>query len=290
MIIGIDIGGTTIKGGILDKGKIVAQEHAKTTMDKKEFIFSVKNVIKYLFDQYPGMITGIGIGCPGPLDIEKGLIINPPNLPHNTDLGVLQQDFGVPFFFHNDANCFALAEAVLGAGVGKRHVLGVTIGTGLGCGLIIDEKIYAGRGNAAEIAHTIIRADEEEKIQHLVRGSVEQYIGTRGLLRLAAKYGLEAEDPFAIYQIAQYKNEKALAIFKEFGSDLGIVMTNCIHAYDPDIIVIGGAIAQAWPFFEEEMLASIEEHAMQNMPPIIRSQLKDANIIGAALLAERKII
>jgi predicted NBD/HSP70 family sugar kinase len=283
MIIGIDIGGTSIKAGVVEDSKILKVERVKTPKDKDEFIFAVKNVIQFLLDEYPDNITGVGIGCPGPLDCEKGIIINPPSLPHNTDLGALRKEFALPIVFQNDANCFTLAEANVGAGSGKNNVFGVTLGTGFGCGLMSEGKLLLGRGNAVEVAHTIMRANEEEKLPYLVRGCVEQYVSASALLRLAQKYELDVEDPFAIYQIAQLKNEKAIAVFKEFGRDLGIALTNCIHSYDPDVIVIGGAIAQAWEFFEESMLASIDEHALHSCS-IVRSSVADAGIVGASLL------
>jgi glucokinase len=293
MIIGIDIGGTTIKGGLVDNGEIIKTERAKTPQDQQEFIFAVKNVIQYLMDECKatgGKVEGVGIGCPGPLDCEKGMILSTPNIPQNTDLGLLRNDFDVPVVFNNDANCFTLAEAIHGGGAGKEHVLGITLGTGFGCGFVADQKLFVGRGNAVEVAHTIIRANEEEKLPNLVRGSVEQYVSASALLRLAAKYDLDAADGVAIYQIAELKNEKALAVFKEFGRDLGLVLANCIHTYDPDIIVIGGAVAQSWKHFYDAMMASIDEHCLHSGTAVVRSEMVDAGIIGASLLVGRKEI
>jgi predicted NBD/HSP70 family sugar kinase len=284
MIIGVDIGGTSIKAGVVDNGKILKVERVKTPKDQDEFVFAVKNVVQYLLDEFPGKITGVGIGCPGPLDVDTGMILNPPSLPHKTDLGVLRKEFDVPIAFHNDANCFTLAEAAFGSGAGKEHVLGITLGTGFGAGLVVKGKLFVGRGNALEIAHTIMRTNEEEKFPHLVRGCVEQYISAGALLRLAAKYELDVDDPFKIYQIATMKNEKALAVFKEFGRDLGIALTNCIHSFDPDVIVVGGAVSQAWEFFEDAMLASVEEHCLHHHCVIVKSSVADAGIVGASLL------
>ncbi|PIN81018.1 hypothetical protein COV16_00025, partial [Candidatus Woesearchaeota archaeon CG10_big_fil_rev_8_21_14_0_10_34_8] len=222
MNIGIDIGGTSIKAGVVKSGEVMKLERVKTPKEKEEFVFAVKNVIQYLLEEYPD-VKGIGIGCPGPLDSEKGILLNTPNLPHNTDLGVLRKEFKMPVKFNNDANSFTLAEAVYGAGKDVKHVLGVTLGTGFGCGLVVHKNIYSGRGNAVEFAHTIINKNEEEKLPHLVRGCAEQYVSVVGLLRLASKYDLDVKNPFEIYQIATMKNEKALSVFKEFGRDLGIV-------------------------------------------------------------------
>lgn len=284
MHIGIDIGGTSIKGGVVQDGEVLKIERVKTPQNKEEFVYAVKNIIQYLLEQYPKKIQGIGIGSPGPLDTAKGVTLKTPNIPQYTDLGKLRKEFPLPIVFNNDANCFALAEAVYGAGKDFSYVLGITLGTGFGAGMVLEKKCYTGKGNALEIGHTIIKKDEEEILGNLRKGCVEQYLGAAALLSLAQKYGLEVKDPVEIYQIAALKNTKALETFKEFGWNLGIAVTNCICAFDPEIIVIGGSISQAWPYFEEAMHAALEEYCVQELPAIVRSTLKEPGIVGASLL------
>ncbi len=286
MHIGIDIGGTSIKGGVVKDSEILKIERAKTPQDKEEFVFAIKNVIQYLLEEYSGQIEGIGIGCPGPLDAAKGVTLKTPNIPQYMDLGKLRKEFSLPIVFNNDANCFALAEAVYGAGRDFSHVLGITLGTGFGAGLVINKKCYTGKGNALEIGHTIIKKDEKESRDNLCKGCVEQYLGAAGLIALAQKYGLEVKDPVEIYQIASLKNAKALEAFKEFGRNFGVALTNCICAFDPEIIVVGGSISQAWSYFEEAMHAALEEYCVQELPMIVRSTLKEPGIVGASLLVK----
>ncbi len=290
MYIGIDIGGTSIKGGVVQNGEILKIERVKTPQDKEEFAFAIKNVIQYLLEEYSGQIKGIGIGCPGPLDAAKGVTLKTPNIPQFMDLGKLRKEVSFSIVFNNDANCFALAEAVYGEGKDFSYVLGITLGTGFGTGLVINKKIFSGKGNAVEIAHTIIKKDEEEILGNLRKGSVEQYVGAASLVALAQKYGLEVKDPVEIYQIAALKNTKALEAFKEFGWNLGIAITNCVYAFDPDVIVIGGSMSQAWPYFEEAMRAAMEEYCVQELPQIVRSTLKEPGIVGASLLTKGLIM
>ncbi len=286
MIIGIDIGGTSIKAGVVRGKEVVKLERVKTPKEREEFIHAVINVTNSLYQEYKHHnIKGIGVGCPGPLNTEHGVILKSPNLPKFTELGrAMRNNFEIPIVFENDANCFTLGEAVYGEGKEQSIILGITLGTGFGAGLTISKTIYNGKGNALEIGHTIINCDEEEQLPNLVKGCVEQYVSTAGILAAAKKHDLEVKEPLDVFQLATVKNEKALAIWKQFGYYLGIALTNCIHAFDPNVIVIGGQMNQAWLYFEEAMHAAIEQHCIGTPPKIHRASLKDGGIIGASLL------
>ena len=141
-----------------------------------------------------------------------------------------------------------------------------------------------GTGNALEIGHTIINRDETEQLPNLAKGCVEQYVSTAGILKAAQKYDLDVKEPIDVFQLAELKNEKSIAVWNEFGYNLGIALTNCIHSFDPDIIVIGGQMNQAWVYFEEAMYAAIEERSITKAPPIVRATVKEGGIVGASLL------
>ena len=287
MILGIDIGGTTVKAGIVEKGEIIISERRKTPQTKEEFITVVVELAKELYEKHKEQITGIGVGCPGPLDTQKGILFTTPNLPQNTDIGTpLRDAFAVPVVFDNDSNCFTLGEAFYGAGKEKNIVLGITLGTGFGAGLCIGKKLYQGRGNALELGHTIINCTETASVPNLSCGAVEQYVSKNGLLRIAAMYDLTAAEPVDIFQLAEVKNDKAIASWKLYGDYLGITLINCIAAFDPEIIIIGGAMNQAWKYFEESMFARIEKSGLSHPPQIIRASLKEGGIIGASVLVD----
>ena len=289
LTIGIDIGGTSIKAGVVDKdGEVVKLERLKTPKTKEELVHAVINISNSLFQEFKHHnIKGIGIGCPGPLNTKYGVILKSPNLPQFTDIGhPMKNNFEIPMIFENDANCFTLAEAIHGAGKEEKIVLGITLGTGFGAGLLVHKEIYNGKGNALEIGHTIIKHDEEEQLPHLVRGCVEQYLGTTGVLNIGRKYDLDVKEPIDLFQLATMKNDKALEVWKTYGYYLGIALTNCIHSFDPDIIVIGGSMNQAWTYFEEAMHLVIDERCIQEKPKIVRASVKDAGIVGASLLVQ----
>ncbi len=287
--IGIDIGGTSIKAGVVDKeGEVVKLERLKTPKTKEELVHTVINISNSLVQKFKHhAIKGIGIGCPGPLNTKYGMILKSPNLPQFTDIGhPMKNNFELPIVFENDANCFTLAEAIHGAGKEHAIVLGITLGTGFGAGLVINRVIYNGRGNALELGHTIIKHDEEEQLPNLVKGCVEQYLGTAGILHIARKYDLDVKEPVDIFQLAEMKNDKALEVWKTYGYYLGIALTNCVHSFDPDIIVIGGSMNQAWTYFEEAIHLVIDERCIQEKPKIVRASVKDAGIVGASLLVK----
>lgn len=286
MIIGIDIGGTSIKAGVVNSdGNVVKLDRVKTPKAQEEFVHALIKLIHGLWKEFPGEITAIGVGCPGPLDAKNGIILKTPNIPQMTDVKTpLQHNFDVPIFFDNDANCFTLAEAIYGAGKEHAVVLGITLGTGFGAGLVINEIIYSGRGNALELAHTVINKEETMTFPNLVRGCVEQYVSTAGVLAAAQKYDLDVSEPIDVFQLAEMKNDKACVVWKEFGWNLGIALTNAVCSFDPDVIVIGGQMNQAWQYFEESMQEALQQYCIHPTPLIVRATLKEAGIVGASLL------
>jgi len=188
-------------------------------------------------------------------------------------------------FVDNDANCFALGEAVYGSGKKHNCVIGLTIGTGVGGGIVINKKVLHGRLNAGELGHMTIKFDGR-KARSCNNGDVEEYVSTRGIMRTAK--GLNVKTPFDIYKLALCGNKKALKSFEETGFYLGIAVANFVNIFDPDVVIIGGGISHAWIFFSKSMKKTVKERAYVNKNPIIvKSKLKDAAILGAASLVKK---
>ena len=213
-IVGVDVGGTTIKSALLSpKGSILRRHEVRTEAKK-----GAKEIIKRIFSSIEEVkeegILGIGIGSPGPMDYRKGIITNPVNLPFkNTPLKkIVGGKFKVPVFLDNDANCFALAEALFGQGKPYNNVVGITLGTGFGGGLVIGKKLYYGKGNAAELGHMSIKYDGL-KSRSKNTGSIEEYVSSRGIKNIFDG----KTEPKNIQNLALNGNKKALETYKKIG-------------------------------------------------------------------------
>src|SRR3989338_1917419 len=281
-IIGVDLGGTNIKTALIaSNGKIIKKCEIPTEA-KKGTKTIINNIISSIKKVKSGKIIGIGIGSPGPLDYKRGIITNPVNLPFkNVPLKkIIQNKFKVPVFLDNDAKCFTLGEAVFGKGKKYKNVVGITLGTGFGCGLVVNKKVYHGRGNATEFGHTTIEHDGV-KSKSGNDGSIEEYVAARGITSL---FGSKAS-PKEVYNLALKGNKKAIKTYNNVGYYLGIGFTNIVYAFDPDIIIMGGKISNAWTFFHKAMEEEVKKRYFSKPCKIVKSGLKDAGILGAASLA-----
>ncbi|MCH8329111.1 MAG: ROK family protein [Nanoarchaeota archaeon] len=284
-IIGIDLGGTNIESALVALDGKIIKKYEISTEAKKGTKTVINNIFSSIKHVKQGKIIGIGIGAPGPLDYKTGTVLNPVNLPfRNVPLKkIIQNKFKTKVFLDNDANCFTIAEAVFGQGKKYENVVGITLGTGVGGGIIINKKIYHGRNNAAELGHMTINYDGP-KSRCRNNGCIETHIGARGIISI-----YNGSNPYSIYKLAVKGNKKAIETYKKMGYYLGIGLTNIIYALDPDMIVIGGKISNSWKFFSKTMNKTVRDRYFSKPCPIIKSKLKEAGILGAAaLVLERK--
>jgi glucokinase len=279
--IGVDLGGTSVKSALIsDKGKIVKRSEIETEAEKGQdkVLANIYTAIKKVMIKKP---IGIGIGSPGPMDYNKGIIIDPINLPFKriSLRPLIQKKFSKPSFLDNDANCFTLAEAMFGQGKKNNNVVGITLGTGFGGGLVINKKIYHGRNNAAELGHMTIDYDGINSLSGN-DGAIEDLVAARGLTRVYD--GISK--PKKIYESALKGDKKAMHIYKRMGFHMGIALANITYAFDPDIIIVGGKISNSWKLFQKEMHAELKKRYFSHPPKVIKSKLVDAGILGAAAL------
>lgn len=281
--IGMDIGGTHIRAAVIDaKGKIILKVKSKTEV-KKGGKTVIKNIIHTISMLKAHNVKAIGIGVPGLIDKEKGLVINSPNLPINNlkIKKIIQKEFKKPVFIDNDANCFTLGEAIYGAGKNKKHVIGLTLGTGIGGGIVINKKIYHGRAYAGELGHITINFNGP-KARCGNNGCIESYISARGITKRAKN------TPKKLFELAKKRNKKALKVWNDTGFYLGLGITNIVNALDPDIVVIGGNISRAWKFFNKNTQKTVKDKAFIKKTKIVRSKLlENAAMIGAAVLCTK---
>jgi len=284
-IIGVDLGGTNIKTGLINlEGKVIKKCEIPTQAEKGTKII-INNIISSIKEVSLGNIAGIGIGSPGPLDYKKGVILKSINVPFkNTPLRkIIQDKFKIKTYLDNDANCFALAEAIFGQGKKYENVVGITLGTGIGGGLVINKKIYHGRSNAAELGHITINYNGP-KCNCGNNGCIESHASAKGITAI-----YNGSDPYTISKLALKGDRKAIKTYEKMGYYLGIGLTNIIYAFDPDIIIIGGKISNSWELFSKTMNKAVKERYFTKPCKIVRSKLKDAGILGAgALVLENK--
>ncbi len=257
-IIAVDLGGTRIRAARLNQSLEIEKREETLTETERGLDYTLerfKAMVRAVWPTDGTTITGIGVSSPGPLNPMTGVIVAPPNLKgwHNVPLGdILKETFGVPVYVGNDANVAALAETVMGAAQGCRHVIYITVSTGIGSGMIIDGKMLLGKsGLGAEAGHIIIQSSPEQ-----VRLELE----TRGpALAMKAKARIEAGDQTMIKDLvngdlsqisgatvgkaAQAGDPVALEIVREAGRVLGLGMVSLLHLFNPEILVFGGAVS-----------------------------------------------
>jgi len=281
--LGIDIGGTNIEAGqVDDKGRILKKIIVKTE-SKKGKKAVVENIIKAIEKVITDDIVGIGIGAPGPLDIKKGVLGKIVNIPlDNIHIkSIIKNRFKKAVFLNNDANCFVLGEAFFGAGKSMTNIIGLTLGTGVGGGIVISKKLYIGRNNGGELGHTTINFNGLDcKCGN--NGCIESHIGKKAIIRYAK--GM-ANSPLELYELACKGDEKAKNVWEQVGKYLGIGIANFIDIFDPDVIVIGGNISRAWKFFNKTMKKEAKKRSLFKPCSIVKSKLGSrASILGAASL------
>lgn len=273
MKLGIDLGGTNMRVGLVDGHEIVAKEIIPCP--SSESADTVLNTLISLIGRNMApTVTGIGIGVPTLVDAERGIVYNATNIPSWREVHLkeaLEARFAVPVAVNNDANCFALGEHRFGAGRGCRSLVGVTLGTGVGGGLVLNGELYNGRNTGAgEIG-------ELPYMDH----NFEYYCSSGFFVR---EYGTTGRDAAAA---AACGDSAAREIWNVFGSHVGRLMKALMFAYDPEMIVIGGGISSALPLFraamEAEMASFPYPESLRNLR-VEASALADVAILGASAL------
>ena len=296
--IGIDIGGTKIAIGLVDSKGSVLKKIEFETVRNKSFQDAVDKIINGLKKLEVKKVGKVGIGVAGQIDSDNGIIVHSPNIPSWRNVPVistienkLAREFKKRLSFKikiaNDANCFVLAENQSGAGKNCRVMLGLTLGTGLGGGLIIDDKIYEGQGFATEPGHMIIE-EEGRKCTCGMRGCLENYTSGRAIEEEYFNKTKKNLSAIKIEEEAIKEGKKSVAnnVYKEAGKYLGIGISNLVNVLDPDIVIIGGGLGKSDLLFKEARKeASKNIFFKKRKINIKKAKLSDdAGIVGAAEL------
>lgn len=270
--IGLDLGATKMNAGLVVNRKItkIVSDKTKAQDAQKKIIKQITGLLDQLIDS---KVESIGIGVPGLVD-KEGVTYEAVNMPDWIRVPlktILEKKYRLPVFVSNDAKCFALGEKYFGQGKKYRNIAGITLGTGIGTGIIINGKLYYGaNGGAGEFGQAQYRD-----------GIMEHYSSAQFFQRIYKMTGDE------VYGLALKGDEKALAIFKEYGYHLGKTLSLIVYAVDPQVIILGGSVVQSYNFFEKAMKESLQESSYL----LTYSRLKitvsdDPNmaILGAAAL------
>lgn len=302
-IIGIDLGGTNLKIALLNSRYRIIQRKILSTQNfnKKEYLISViVNSINGIIEDSmlkKADILGVGLGLPGPIDQVRGLVHFFPNIPgwSNVKLrSILKQRIGLPVFLDNDAKLMALAEYRLGQAAGFRNVVCLTLGTGVGAGLIISGKLYRGADNAAgEIGHVPI--NEFGPLCNCgAIACLESYIGNSRILRQARRQFGRHVSLERLAELAKKQNKKALNIWLRVAGRLGIALAGAVNLLNLDAIIIGGGVANVGKVLFDKVREAIEERSMYvqaRRVKVLRAKLgPDAGMIGAAIFVRESLL
>ncbi len=310
--IGIDIGGTSIKLGIVsDTGKVLLRDSFLTgsVSGRAELMDKLVEHIHILLKEAKFRklkISGVGIGAPGPIDVEKGLVYFFPNIKgwENTPLKqILKKRLKLPVFVDNDANVMALGEYLFGAGKGSRNMIGLTLGTGLGGGIIIDGKLFHGpRYSAAEIGHMIV--DPNGPLcgcgNH---GCIETFVGNGYFVKDVQEHLSAGGDtilrdwvtkqhkvltPKLVQDAAEMGDKLSIGQWHKTGTYLGTALAGLVNLLSPERIIIGGGLSLSGDLLFKPVIAAIQKKAF----PIAAQFVKvlpaklgtDAGLVGASAL------
>jgi glucokinase len=286
-----------IKGGVVDeKGQVkyflVIQTDAEK--GKEEVILRLKNLISSLLSSSLSRkekILGIGIGSPGPIQLAEGIILTPPNLPGWKDVplkDILEKEFGLPVWLNNDANCAMLGEHWLGAAAGAENAVMLTLGTGVGGGIIIENKLYQGEdGTAGELGHMVIVKDGR-KCGCGNKGCLEAYASAVALEREAVKIGLKFLNARDIFILAKKGDKKAKKVIEEMIEFLATGIANLVNIFNPKVVVLGGGLIKSSDLFLAQLKEKVSQKAFKipaKTARIVPAILGDrAGVLGAARL------
>ena len=308
--IGVDLGGTKMLVGVLSGTEpLYEQREASTGQTEDELVELLVREVTEARDARPA-VAAIGLGIPATIDHDEGVAVSAVNLPLS-DLAIrdiVSERVGLPVFVDNDGNVAALAEYLYGAAQGKPHMVMLTVGTGIGGGLILNGEIYRGStGAGAELGHVVIQADgppcqgncpNHGCVESLASGTA---LGREG--RAAAESAPDSAlgrvlaeggeiDGKAVTEAALAGDELAIGVFDLIGGRLGVACSSFANVFQPNAIVVGGGVIAAGDLLLEPARREVRQRALRpmNETPILEATLgNDAGMIGAAAMARREL-
>lgn len=250
------------------------------------------NLLKADIGRMAGHLLGVGVGVPGAVDAQDSGIVDAPTLGWaDAQVGpMLRARLGLPVLVENDVNTLAVADRLYGAGQRHSTYIVVTVGRGIGCGVVVDGSVYRGAfGGAGEIGHLPVVYSDGALCGCGSSGCLEAYVGEDALVRVARSVGiLTAHDGIGtLLEAATAGNETAIGIYREAGKTLGGALSGVVHTLDPEIIVLSGEGIDAWPFWEEGFQETFRRHLMprwRSTPFVVEAWDESKWLLGGACL------
>ncbi len=310
--IGVDLGGTNLVAGLVSSnGKVLFNRKLKTEAAKgRETVITniekaVRQVIEGCNSRQKQELRGIGIGSPGLVDHRKGIVRNPPNLKGWNEVHlarIISKKFKLAVYVGNDANVYALGEHTFGAGKGADCMVCVTLGTGMGGGLILNNELYVGSfQTAGELGHVIVERNGK-KCNCGNHGCVERYVGNSyivertlekikqgrktSIVKIAG--GLDKISPRVLSEAANSGDKLAKEIWQETGEYAGAALSSIINTLGPRMVVIGGGVSRAGRLILDPIKAEVKRRVFKYLSQRVKIVLgtlgDDAAVLGAASL------
>ncbi len=272
MVIGIDLGGTNIRVGLVDNGRII-QIHQLKLAEKNSLESTLQQLITSISSFAGYNFEGIGIGVPSIVDTKKGIVYDVVNIPSwkKVELKqILEEEFKTPVYVNNDVNCQALGEQLFGQASSFSSFVTVCIGTGVGAAIIINGKLYEGLNcGSGEIGYIPYL---DKNLEFYASGAFFE------------TYSTTAQ---AAYEAALNNDASALEMWASYGHHLGQVMKAVLYTYAPEAVIIAGGLSNAFQFFETAMRQSMDDFIYPGLLKQVRifpSSVKNMAILGAAAL------
>ena len=268
VVLGIDIGGTYLKIGRVENGVIVAKTNkcVNSRSTEQETLMSLFEAIDCIINSD---VRAIGIGVPAVVDPITGVVYDVQNIPSWKVVAlkdIVEKRYNLPVYLNNDANCFALGEKIFGKGKDFENFIGLSIGTGIGMGIIINNSLYNG----------VLCGAGEVGMLPYKEGVMEEYCSS---FFFSKNYHQTAEE---LSLSADEGDEKALRVYAEFGLHLGECIKSILYMYAPEAILLGGSISKSFSFFEKSMKLSLKSFAYQKQ--IEDLKIETSNQEGIAIL------
>ena len=270
-IVGVDLGGTNVRAGLIIDNQIVKIESSSITSNgsEAEVLQEVTAVIEKVYEKG---VAGIGVGVPSVVDTERGIVYDVQNIPSWREVHLkqkLEDRFKTPAYINNDANCFALGEKHFGYGKAYQHIVGLITGTGMAAGVIVNGKLYEGHNCGAG----------EFGMLPYKHHNYEYYCSGQYFVK---EHQISGDE---LFRRANLGDERALNIFKSYGNHLGSAITAILYAIDPEIIILGGSVSKAYAFYQSALHQQLETFAYSPVVDRLTIKVSDTPhiaILGAA--------